>query len=745
MSRWSILLVVLAACIPQRLVDRASDRDSDGFVARELGGPDCDDADASVHPDAPEICGDGVDNDCDGVIDDDGLGAGTWYPDADGDGYGVDAPRSACVQPAGHIASLANGIDCDDTDPDVNPGATEICFDAIDNDCDDAIDDDGVGAPTWYPDLDGDGFFADAPITACYAPEHYGPTLGEIDCDDGAFDVNPDADEICGDGVDNDCDDAIDDAGAFAPTWYPDLDGDTFTGLDTVVACAQPAKHLAAPSALADCNDLDGSIRPNAVEIWYDGVDQNCDDADDFDQDGDGYRSAAHTDDGDDCDDVDDLVHPGATEICDNFRDDDCDGTANHCRLTGTHDVADLADTTLTMTQSATYGAWGDRLRLALVDSDDVLDLVIGGGYYLWVFKGPLAEHGTQALAHARIASDPYALGWLDVAVGDFNGNGVADLAAGVNGYDWGEIEVYSGPVIGVYGPSDHSATIQTSGGQETQFARPGASMVAVPDMDGDGRDELLAGATGNGEAHVYLFSGPFPTTSTVDTRIAQFSVYKGSHGTGAFVQYDSVGATGKHLIAPSPSGIDGLPGDVGHIALIPTTAFSGNRSLADYTGITGIHGGTREGERVVTGDLNGDGVPDLIVSAPHYPNTGAPVQTRGRVYVLFGPHTAPRSLAAAAIRIEGVAATGRLGKHVVVGDFDGDGYDDLYLAGANGLVFYGPLDAGDLDEEDADLVLTGLGTTADRATAGDLDGDGRFDLVLGTSTAIYSVHGSGM
>src|SRR5690606_16832665 len=102
-------------------------------------------------------------------------------------------------------------------------------------------------------------------------------------------DVHPHAEEVCGDGIDNNCDTYIDDAGANAPVWYPDLDGDGYTGEAAVVACAQPTKHVDVPSALTDCNDLDGSIRPGVAEIWYDGVDQDCDEADDYDQDSDGH------------------------------------------------------------------------------------------------------------------------------------------------------------------------------------------------------------------------------------------------------------------------------------------------------------------------------------------------------------------------------------------------------------------------------------------------------------------------
>ncbi len=129
----------------------AVDADGDGYNDTV----DCDDSDASVNPGAAEVCGDGIDNDCDGVDD-------VCTVDADGDGYD-------------------DTVDCDDSDASVNPGAAEVCGDGIDNDCD-GVDD------VCTVDADGDG---------------YDDT---VDCDDSDASVNPGAAEICEDGIDNDCD-----------------------------------------------------------------------------------------------------------------------------------------------------------------------------------------------------------------------------------------------------------------------------------------------------------------------------------------------------------------------------------------------------------------------------------------------------------------------------------------------------------------------------------------------------------
>ncbi|MDP2316917.1 MAG: putative metal-binding motif-containing protein [Pseudomonadota bacterium] len=106
--------------------------------------------------------------------------AALYFFDADGDGYGDAAAETDRCPNEGFVA---NNTDCDDTDASVSPGATEVPYDGVDNDCADGTRDD---------DLDNDGF------------------LLADDCDDTDASVNPGAEDVCDDGVDNNCDDTID-------------------------------------------------------------------------------------------------------------------------------------------------------------------------------------------------------------------------------------------------------------------------------------------------------------------------------------------------------------------------------------------------------------------------------------------------------------------------------------------------------------------------------------------------------
>jgi hypothetical protein len=104
------------------------DADGDGYSE---GVEDCDDTDPAINIDAEEVC-DGIDNNCDGSIDE-GVLIG-FYLDSDGDGYGdINETSQGCTEPEGYVS---NSYDCDDTDATINPDGEDIAGDGIDQDCD---------------------------------------------------------------------------------------------------------------------------------------------------------------------------------------------------------------------------------------------------------------------------------------------------------------------------------------------------------------------------------------------------------------------------------------------------------------------------------------------------------------------------------------------------------------------------------------------------------------------------------
>ena len=313
--------VVFFAFATLSLVACKKDKDKDGYK----GTDDCDDGDAGIHPGTDEIC-DGIDNNCDGQVDE-GLLL-DWYADADGDTYGdPEVVVSACNQPDGYED---NADDCNDGSDLFHPGALEDdCADPSDYNCDGSVgyadaDGDGYAAcndcddtdpavyspTTWYIDYDADTY-GSALYTSIACTEPIGYTDDFDDCDDLDPEINPET------------------------RWYPDADADAYGDINgETQQCAAPQGPdelpEGAPDGIADydyildntdCDDTNAEVNPDT--LWFE------------DADGDGYgypgtyvgtceQPEGYAINADDCDDEDADINPAALEVCDG-SDNDCD------------------------------------------------------------------------------------------------------------------------------------------------------------------------------------------------------------------------------------------------------------------------------------------------------------------------------------------------------------------------------------------------------------------------------------
>jgi hypothetical protein len=596
---------------------------------------DCDDSRASANPAATELCN-GLDDNCDSVVPSDEVdsdgdtymtcegdcddtdasaypGSLIFYRDVDGDGYGLASSTvTDCAAPSGYVDVSG---DCLDSNANVHPGADEHC-NTLDDDCNGTIDDSyAVDAKLWYADTDNDDFGDPATTTAsCTRPSGYTPD--DTDCDDTTDTINPDAVEVCNDGIDNNCDTVggacEQDATASAEVVWAGEDANDNAGQTIAVGGDVDGDGINELLLGAKLNDAAGADAGTAYVVWG-------------------------------------PVTTGLTSL----------DAVDSQRITG------QANVTSSDKLGASIAFAGD-----MIGSDGYGDIALGAGYRdvsssgdhkgeVYIISGADLGHTTKSVTGfsdeylVKGASNFDYLGSGLVRGGDFDGDDNPDLwlaATGAGSSDVGTVYLLRGGLTAsttVYTvTSVASMSITGDVGSDTI-----GSVMATGDFDGDGISDLAIGDPKDRDPSVglvnagavHLFLGHSSPSGTTDTTGSDADVIAGSASDqlgGAVANAGDTDGDGTDDLVAGATGVDTNGTDSGACYVIP-----GSTDIADLDGVVDdvstatFNGGTSKDKAgsacAADGDFDGDGETDFLAGANAYDSDDL-----GAVYLVLGPRT---------------------------------------------------------------------------------------------------------